>query len=186
MAIDKKYSANRGKSSFLRRNLKLLSVIGIVALLVIGSALYITLNNRNDSQDNAQQTTSNSSKVNLDPPTEQELTETDQHKDDLANQNPTPPTPIPGTKKSVQPIISYADKTTVNAYVPGIFEDGGVCTATFTQGSQTVSKTSEGFQNASYTQCAPFNSNLGSGEWSVTVKYSSTNAEGSSTASNIK
>ena len=65
--------------------------------------------------------------------------------------------------------------TGVRAYVSGVFEEGGVCTATATMGGQTVTKSSIGFQNVSYTQCAPINwdSALSPGSWTITVSYKS-------------
>jgi hypothetical protein len=81
------------------------------------------------------------------------------------------------------------DKTTINAFVTGVFEDDGTCTATLTQGAQTITRTSVGFKNASYTQCTPINlsaANLGTSPWSVVVSYSSGTASGSSQAVTLK
>lgn len=84
-------------------------------------------------------------------------------------------------KRQVVPIITSVDSLRLSAYVPGVFEEGGTCTAVFTQGSTRVTRQSAGFQNASYTQCAPITPSLpNKGFWSVYVTYSSTTAEGQS------
>jgi hypothetical protein len=124
---------------------------------------------------------------NLATATEEEKQQAADNKDRIVeeqNNKPQPtqnsPTPTPA-KKQVTVTITNANKDTVNAYVSGIFEDGGTCTATFTQGSTVVTRTSTGFKNVSYTQCAPIAPNLPSGgTWSVVVSYSSAAAEGTS------
>lgn len=120
--------------------------------------------------------------VNLDPATEQEQRETEQHKDNLAN---TPSSPSPTGSdglKQVIPQISYVDTSVINAYITGIFEEGGVCTATLTNGESTSTRSSTGFGNASYTQCAPIDlSGTGIAKgWSATVTYESSTAKGTS------
>jgi hypothetical protein len=88
-----------------------------------------------------------------------------------------------GTKKSVTPIITSISKNPVTIYgqVGGVFEDGGVCTATFTQGSKVVTATGTGFENASTTNCPPISTDkLGGGTWNVSLGYSSASAEGTS------
>lgn len=85
--------------------------------------------------------------------------------------------------KNVSVIITEASSTTVKGYVQGVFEDGGTCTATATQGSQSQSKTSTGFANVSYTQCAPISWSpaLGSGNWTINLAYKSATAQGNIT-----
>lgn len=87
------------------------------------------------------------------------------------------------SKRQVSVTVTSATAESVNAYVTGVFEEGGTCTATFTQGSTTISRTSVGFGNVSYTQCAPIAPSLPSTSgWSVKVNYSSAAAEGTSQA----
>lgn len=120
--------------------------------------------------------------VKLAPPTDQEKKDAEDNKEKILqeqqnNQNQT------SGKKQVNVIITNASPDSVNAFVSGIFEEGGTCTATFSQGSTVITRTSQGFGNASYTQCAPITPNLpNSSGWSVTVSYSSNSAEGSSAA----
>ncbi len=104
-------------------------------------------------------------------------------------QNTPPQTPGSNTqKKSVTPIITNTSSS-VNAYIPGIFEEGGVCTASFTKAGITKTKTSVGFQNVSYTQCSPIvleNNYLSTGQWVVTVNYNSISASGTSASQTIE
>lgn len=116
--------------------------------------------------------------INLGPPTEEQK--------NPARDNPNPPpsqtNPSSG-KKTVTPVITSADKSEVRAYVPGIVEDGGTCTATFTHGQDTVNASSKAFSNVSYTSCKPITLNGPlniSGKWTVVVSYSSVTSEGKS------
>jgi len=97
-----------------------------------------------------------------------------------SDNNSPPPTSI---KSSV--VISSATSSGVSAYVTGVFEEEGACTVTATQDSKSYTKTSTGFQNASYTQCAPiiWDAALTSGTWSIVVIYESktTNSSQSTT-----
>jgi len=89
----------------------------------------------------------------------------------------------PAAKKQVSVIVTSADASIVTAYASGVFEDGGTCTATFTQGGTVVTRNSAGFKNVSYSQCTPITPNLpNAGSWSVVVSYSSATAEGKSQA----
>lgn len=128
------------------------------------------------------------SPVYYNPPTQQEKDETQAHKEALAQQyqqqqsNPQPST----GKQTVAPVITNASQNgqqiTVNAYINGIFENGGTCTATFTQGNLQVTKNNTGFANATTTNCPPFvidsSEFTSKGNWQVIVSYNSTNATG--------
>jgi len=130
--------------------------------------------------------------INYNPPTQEEKDQTQAHKEELSQQsNQSSGSGSTGTSagaQSVSPVITNASQLnqqiTVNAYVPGIFEDGGTCTATFTKGGATVTKTSQGFANVNTTSCAPITANRSefssSGDWQVIVSYSSSKASGSS------
>lgn len=165
------------------RKLHLVAIILIAALLLGGFMFYKTQKQENTTSSPPISADTKGNDVNFNPPSEAEISDTEQHKKELANDT------LPSTgnttdgRKVVSPVISYVDKTTVNAYVTGIFEEGGTCTATLTKGSKTITKTSTGFQNASYTQCAPMDltgSSIESGDWSVVVSYSSSTASGKS------
>jgi hypothetical protein len=123
------------------------------------------------------------SDINFNPPTKTDQNETDQTKENIVKQQTSPGSTSNTGKITVNPNITYADKTTINGYVTGVFEEGGTCTATLTQGSQTITRTSIGFGNASYTQCPPISltdAKLSAGTWTVILSYDSAKAAGSS------
>ena len=110
----------------------------------------------------------------------------------------TNPQPTPSGKKQVQPIVSYAgyvdEKTNrqqveVDAFVPGLLEEGGTCTMNATKDSQQVTVTSTGHNNVSQTRCDNFVVDRSrfptSGTWSVVVTYESTTSQGASTAQDM-
>lgn len=168
-----------------RRSIKIIIPVIVLILVVAGASFFIISrkNNKEAAPSNG------SGSIGLSAPSESEKKETEQHKEGLGNDTPTKLETGTDGKKQVKPIISYADKTSVTAYVTGIFEEGGTCTATLTSGSKTITKTSVGFQNASYTQCAPIDltsSAIGNDAWSVVVTYTSATATGKSDASTIK
>jgi uncharacterized iron-regulated membrane protein len=115
----------------------------------------------------------------LSPATTAEKQAAADHKDQIVQQQQNQSSPAASGTKSVTLVITEASSTGIKGYVQGVFEDGGTCTATATQGSQTVTKTSAGFANVSYTQCAPINWTLGSGTWTVSLSYKSVSASGS-------
>jgi len=121
---------------------------------------------------------------NLTPATAQEKQESEQNKDRIVKEqsnNQQTTQDQTNKKKQVNVVITNANASAVNSYVSGVFEEGGTCTATFTQGNMSVTRTSAGFGNVSYTQCTPITPNLpNGGTWTVSVSYSSATAEGTS------
>lgn len=123
--------------------------------------------------------------IKLAPPTKEEKQQSEDSKQKIVDQQKNSNTANSG-KKQVTVTITNATTDNVSSYVSGVLEDGGTCTATFTQGSTTVSRTSSGFSNVSYTQCAPITPSLPSGgSWSVTVKYDSSTSGGTSQKTNL-
>lgn len=122
--------------------------------------------------------------VKLAPATEEEKKESDANKQRLVDEKNNQPSQDQSSEaKQVGVIITNASSESVNAYVTGVFEENGVCTATFTQGSTVVTRSSSGFANVSYTQCEPITPNLPNPTgWSVVVSYSSASAQGKSQA----
>jgi len=127
--------------------------------------------------------------INYDPPTEEEKQETENQKDQIINNTPTETSVDTAGKKVVKPVIASADKSGASAYITGIFEEGGTCTATYTHDNDKITTTSTGFQNSNYTSCAPLTlqSPLNiSGNWELVVSYSSNQSAGSSAPQVIK
>jgi hypothetical protein len=174
----KKSQKNLKRSWFSDRRLWLVGL----AIVLAGGLLFWGLQSRNSNKSNALNPEAAESGIKYEPPTEEEKQQAEAHKDDLAqqNNNPAPAPSTPNAKKSVTPVITNVDNSGLRGYVPGVIEDGGTCTATAKSGSATVTKTSSGFFNVSYTQCAPidWDSQLASGTWEFTLSYQSAKAEG--------
>lgn len=172
----------KSRKSWFVRNRTLIIVVAL--LLLAGGAWVLKAYNKPDKTDN---TASDGSYINLSPATNEEKQETEAHKNELSQ--PPSSTPTANGKKQITPIITSATQDQISAYVAGIFEDGGICTATLTKGSKTVTKTSEGFRNVSYTSCAPINisgSVTEKGTWNVIVSYDSATAQGTSTPTTLE
>lgn len=162
------------KKSHRRSKIKIVIIAAALLIAVGGSAYMLIRHNRSKIVP----TTASGAK--LAPATKEEKLDSSNNKDRIVQDQQNSQTK-PDGKKSVTVIITSASSNTVNAYVIGVFEDGGTCTAKFTQGSTVVARTSTGFSNASYTQCAPITPNLpNNNQWSMVVSYSSPTASGNS------
>lgn len=169
-------------------------LIGASALIVILSvAGYLIARGNNTEVPQSPTITTDTSGIDYGPPTEEEKAEAERHKEELARQMEQESQPTGSEKKQVTPVITNASQNgqeaMVSAYIQGIFENGGVCTVTFTKGSQKITKTSEAFADASTTICKSFavsRSEFDSaGDWQVVVSYSSQTSEGSSQTKNL-
>ena len=90
----------------------------------------------------------------------------------------------PQTDKTVNPVITSATPSELDAIVNGIIEEDGDCTAQYTKDSTTFSRSSKGIANATNTVCYPIQTNASDfavkGEWTVTLTYRSEKASGTS------
>jgi cytoskeletal protein RodZ len=125
--------------------------------------------------------------VNYSPPTNSDKNLNDQHKDELVKESQSSSQQKTSAGTPVITAYGYqAGSLQIGAYVPNIIEDGGTCTLTAVNGSETVKDTSVGVKNASNTVCSfstPRSKFPSSGTWSVSISYSSTNSStGSSTS----
>lgn len=128
--------------------------------------------------------------ANLSPATDNEKQESNQLKEQSA---PTA-SATPQTKKVVSPNIvdasQYGSSIEVRVNIPGLTENGGTCSITFTKGSVTFVRQVNSSSDASSTQC----NNLvldrstfkESGTWSVTAAYSSATAGGTSDTATLE
>ncbi|MBX4197681.1 hypothetical protein KW801_03995 [Candidatus Saccharibacteria bacterium] len=166
------------KKKFLMSKRSLLAVIGVIVLASLVS--YLLLANHSSQNGQTTGTAADGSQINLNPATTSDKDSNTAHKNEIAQRDQKL---SDGTNQgaAVSVVITEATSSTVKAYVIGVFEDGGSCTATASNGSQTVSGSSTGFQNVSYTQCPPisWSSALGAGQWTVTVNYKSATAQAS-------
>lgn len=149
-------------------------LIASALILIAGSGAYFY---RSKITTPKNQPVPGKSNINYSPPTEEEK--------NPARDQPVKPNQIntpEGPKNKVIPSITSADKQEVRAFVAGVNEEGGACTAVATMGSQSVTATSQGFSNVNYTSCPAmkFSTPLKAGKWSVIVSYHSATSEGSS------
>lgn len=190
MYKNKQYSKSK-RSSYVK-----IAIIAMVIVALAGLAYwqFVHKNNQVNSSNTesvSDKTGDDSGDINYSPPTEEEQKSSDDIKD---TPSPTPSTPSQSgsstsNKKSVKPIITNANPGSVSGYVTGIFEEGGTCTAVFTKSGTTKTRTSTGFENSSYTQCAPISipsDFLSNGTWTLTLKYSSSEAAGSSASQKLE
>lgn len=172
-------------------------VVLIAVILAIGLSIFLIDKSRDKTSDEAAQTAAQQAGINLALPTAEDAQRVDDNKKKIverqtqeSNQTPT----TPGTKKSVIPVVTYAGQygqdIEVGGYVDGIFEDGGTCTATFTQGSVSKTRTVQSVKNTNAVDCpAMIISTLELGQkgtWKVFISYSSSTSEGKSSAREIE
>lgn len=155
----------------------------VVACLILAGASFAFYRTQIHESENP--TTADGQPVNLEPATDQDKKENDQAKEAAIKQTELEKQQASnqGQKKQANVVITQTSATGVRAYVSNVFEENGQCAATATSAGQSVSKSSTGFQNVSYTQCAPidWDTPLAAGTWTVTVTYSSATAQGSQT-----
>jgi hypothetical protein len=166
----------------------------ILAGLLVAGVLYFTVLKDDSNQTVNKPITTKSSgsdETSLSPPTQTEKQQAEANKEQIIKRDEqlNKPSPTPQAASGLRQVnITIADISSdrVAASVGGVVEDGGKCTATAIKGSQTLTQTSEGFKNNSYTQCTVEwgDNTLDKGEWTVTLSYKSTTAEG--TASKTK
>jgi preprotein translocase subunit SecF len=160
-------------------NKKNILVLILVGLIIAGGVFFV--HRRNETTEVEQP----GGVVKLAPPTEQERAEANKKKDELVKQQQAIDEQSQQSgKKTVVPVITNADQNGLNAYVSGVYEDTGTCTATVSQGSASFVKTSQGFKDATTTGCSAIDFSgtdfTSKGIWSVTLKYDSPTATGSS------
>ena len=183
--------AKRKSKKLSRRFLsKKLLLIGAALLLVVAAgATYHFTRSSNPSPSTTQNKPKIAPYVNLNPATDQQKQQSQNAKDAIVaqqDQQAQKAADTSGAKSAVTPVITHADSSVVNGYISGVFEDGGTCTATFTENGDTKSFTSAGFENVSVTNCPPIHlSGLSSGSWTLVLSYSSSTASGSSASQTV-
>lgn len=168
----------------MKRNIIILFAITV---LLLGGAVFAHSRRHNITYPNPNQNTpSAASNINMSPATQDEQNASQQIKE---KENSTPSTPSTSTTdlKAVTPVIVNATMSPdlqVRAYVSGIYEDGGTCTLTASQGTNRISKQSAAFKDATTTTCTPLaiprSEFPSTGTWNLTISYKSTTAQGTS------
>lgn len=162
-------------------------VISLAVVLVAGGVGF-ALSRNNSHKDTPRPTNS----VDYSGPTKEEAAAGNEQKKrnqqrEAADKNTTPPSTA---QIVVVDASQYSNIVEVRAYVANVYEEGGTCTVTFTQGSQKITKSAAAFKNVSTTQCATIDIDRSEfstgGQWNYTVAYSSNNVSGSTANKTIE
>lgn len=177
------------------RKALLITLITIAILLIGGGAAYAFYmhNSKNNTPTNQQG-------VNLEK-SDTEKAAIDNLKNNPGdklqnNQTDTPSTPSTNQssgKQAANVLITnagiYNGTVSVGGMVTNVTENSGTCTYSFTNGSTKITKTTDTLSNPTSTTCktVSFSSNelSQSGTWSITLSYSSSTSEGTSSAKEI-
>ncbi len=174
-----------------RHRSSLQPVVTVLIILLLAGGVFLAIRTRHKNPTATQSNTASGtaeSKINMEPATDQEKSDSEQRKEEAANNatTPTQPSTQPSNaKKSVSPVIvnaSMGESLTVRAYVAGIFEDGGTCTLEASQDNNKVTKQTSGFKDATTTTCTAFSIPRSefptAGTWKLVLTYDSTTAHG--------
>ncbi len=165
-----------------KRKSRSIILAGITLLLVAVLSFVIAKSNQNNQASN----TSQDQGINYAPPTQTDKSETDQHKQDLANQKTNSQT---STSKEVSVVITSLQQNTTTQAVEArsyanTFNNSGTCTLILAKGSSVVSTSGQAIQNVSTMSCGKLEiarSKLSAGLWAVTLTYNSGNISGKTT-----
>jgi len=164
--------------------------VGLLILALVGACGFLYNRGQANNEIAGIGTPGQPGYINLEPATEEDKQRADTNKQRLIerqeqekNQQPQPA----GTKKEVMPAVyvgQYQNTIEVDASVASIFEDGGTCIATFTRGDLSFAKSVQAVKNVNTVDCPTMSALISEfsqkGPWSVTVKYTSGSAEGTS------
>ena len=163
-------------------------LIVLATTLVVAGGAFALLKTTPDKPVTA---TTGSDGINYGPATSAEKKEAEQNKKQVeqrvAIQNQAPGNNN-SKQRTVQPVIvdanQYNEVIEVSAYVPGVVESGGTCTATLQSGDSRIIRAVPGVADATTTRCPIFSikrSELPTGgSWKATVSYTSVAAAGTS------
>ena len=127
--------------------------------------------------------------INYGPPTDEEVENSQDAKKDILEEDAANSSGDDNDLKKVIIGVSHSEvydgNVEVRAFISGVVEGAGTCTATLTQpGAQTVTKSNEAFIDASTSQCRPILIPLNQfdqkGEWVLVVTYKSPTSYGTS------
>lgn len=173
----------QNKNASYNKNKMLLIMLSVLTVAIVAVlAFFFVIKPRNSSHKTKAETTNDGGRIIYAPATDQEKAASDTHKDEIVKNQDAINSQSSNKVKTVIPVITRADTSSAAGYVHGVFEDGGNCKFTFTDGKTTFSKTSTGAQNATNTSCiitglspSDFASSI---NWTVTLTYSSPKASG--------
>lgn len=174
-----------------RSSQKKRAVIGVailIALTALGFGASKIVMNRQANKD-ATGASDNTSQedINYAPATEEEKQQTDDHKEELAEQQGQTSAPS-DTRENATPVITdagqYDSHVEVRSFIPEIVEANGKCTMTFKQGTLQLVRTTDVLPSATTTICEPpkipATEFPNTGKWVLTVSYDSPSSRGTS------
>lgn len=175
------------------KNKKIIILVPLISLLLVAATALVFKNINSSSSPKPPKDIA--PQMNLNAATEEEKDQADQNKQRILERDESIENkPQNNSVKSVSPIITYAGQfgqaIEVGGYVPGIFEEGGVCKATFTLNTSTFTKSVGAVRNASSVDCPTISVGTSEfsqkGSWSVILAYSSNSASGSSALATVE
>lgn len=181
-----KTNKNRKKSK------KVLFIVGLAILSIAIITTYGAVAYKKDFWPfniQAQQDSKDDNSINYEPPTDQEVKDSQDGKKNIPDDNDTDNSNNnTGNLKSIEVGVAFADvidgNIEVRAFTPSVVESDGTCTATLTKGSATVSAKSQAFIDSTTSQCQPIKIALSefaqSGSWNLFVSYISAKSQGKS------
>lgn len=144
-------------------------------------------------------TSSSDTSETYSPPTEQEVTDSQDAKKNNAGQEQQEGNSQEQEQSQAKPVsvaIAYAgfDETEnaidIRAFIPDVIEGNGTCTATLILNGQVVTKSSKGFIDSTTSQCEPIlipvNEFPATGTWDLTVSYASSGYKGTSSSMKVE
>jgi hypothetical protein len=176
-------------------------IISVVAVLALGyfCYAYATKNAWPFKAQATDTTTRSEDGINYNPPTEQEVENSQEAKENNAqrSENGTENGEQSNTSKAPVSVgIAYAsyDKAKgavdIRAFTPDVIEGTGICTATLTLNEITVIGKSKAFIDSSSSQCEPIlikrTDFPTTGKWSLVVSYDSPTSSGKSPAMEVE
>lgn len=174
------------KNNTSRRSKILFLIAGILVLLLLVSAYYFFVRKSNTGDSNIG--TESGEKLDLTPPTDEELRETEEFKKNLANesQGSSNPSTTPDGLRSVTPVVGYlqqAENLSVesNGYISGIAETDGICTLTLEKDNVKVTETRQAKLDAQGMICGQMiigRDRLSQGSWKGYISYKSGKSSG--------
>lgn len=173
---------------------RVIIIVISLALIAFGAWWLFIRDTAGQQSAQNQDTTTDDTSINYDPPTEEESLRGDNKKQEVDTDEPSQPAQTSPTsqKKSVTPTITgneiYGSNLEVSGYVQGIVEKGGTCTAVATKGSSVVKQQKAALDDAQYTSCGVIlipKAKLASGTWKVILEYESAKHKGASTVSEV-
>lgn len=173
----------------VHKNKKSLFIISLLVILAIGSTLVWW---HLGTQREESITPSEDRTINYGPPSENERRAGDEIKQEIVKQSESDIAPS-NSRESVGVAVTtaeqYGSQVEVRAFIQGVIEGGGTCTATFKKDGHTITSSSEAFIDATTSQCKPIFTDRGEfpsgGGWALTVSYDSKGYTGASEVINV-